>query len=105
MKVYYAHAESLFGSPTESRDLETLGKFGFNVVDPSWPDIQQKVSFMRSDGTPEDEIQKFLNRYIDECEALVFRAADGSTLPDDVSQAVNYAAGTGKPILQIPVQY
>lgn len=102
MKVYYAHTEAIFDSETESKDLDTMGHFGMNVVDPNWPDIRTKVEMMRQDGMSEDEIQGFLNRYIDECDAVVFRANADNTLPDDVQRAVDRMVDTNKPVLQLP---
>ena len=102
MKVYYAHTESLFGSETESQDQNTLGHFGMNIVDPSWPDIQVKVKMMREDGMTEDEIQGFLNRYIDECDALVYRGNKDGSVPDDVQRAIDRIVDTNKPVLQLP---
>jgi len=103
LKVYYAHNEVFFGTEEESNDLETLGKFGMNVVDPSWPSIRGIVEQMRVDGASEEQISEFLLRYVDSCDAVVFRKMDDGTISKDVKQAIERARSSGKPVLQIPV--
>jgi hypothetical protein len=103
LKVYYAHDEEFYGTSEESNDLETLGKFGMNIVDPSWPSIQDIVKQMRADGSSKEEISEYLLRYVDSCDAVVFRKMDDGTISKDVQDAIERAKGAGKPVLQIPV--
>ena len=103
IKVYYAHDPVFYGTPEAEADLNILGKFGMNVVDPSWPSIQDIVTQMRADGQTEEEVVEYLMRYVDSCDALVFRKMADGTISAVVQTAIDRARGAGKPVLQIPV--
>jgi hypothetical protein len=103
LKVYYAHNVVFYGTAEEDADRDTMGKFGMNVVDPSWPGIQEKVKLMRQDGVSEAEIAEYFLRIVDECQGVVFRAMKDGTTPKDVQAAIDRAKSAGKPVLQIPV--
>lgn len=102
LKVYYAHSAVFYGTAEEDADRDTMGKFGMNIIDPSWPSIQEKVKLMRQDGVSEAEIAEYFLRIVDECNAVVFRVMKDGTLSKDVKDAIERAKGAGKPVLQIP---
>ena len=102
MKVYYSHAESHFGSSEAGVDLDTMGRLGFNVVDPAWDNIRADVRSLREDGKSEEEIYVYLGRWVDQCEGLIFRRnSDGTTAPD-VAAMVKKAQEDRKPVLELP---
>ena len=93
MKIYYAHCVSLYGTPQEQRDLETLWGMGFNVINPNCEAC--RLGYER-------EGVGFFRRFADECDAMFFRALPDGRIPAGVAGEITFFQDKNKPIFELP---
>lgn len=103
-KVYYAHFMGIYNTPQEKRDIETLEKLGFEVVNPNQPHIQIEVKRMLGMAGVDymmmfDEV--FFNR-VRECDIFAFKALPDGRIPGGVAMELKVAQEEGKIIIELP---
>jgi hypothetical protein len=71
MKVYYGHCQAIYGSPQDKRDVDTLVRMGFDVVNPSDPEHVAMAEKMKRCGQGERVMDYFVS-LVEECDAVAF---------------------------------
>lgn len=95
MKVYYAHSMSIYGTLQEARDLDTLAKLGFLVLNPNKPKHQK--------GYTDSKLgMDYFLRLVESCDALVFRSLPFGRIPAGVAMEVDHAIKLGLPVFELP---
>ncbi len=93
MRVYYAHCMSIYNTLQEERDVETLHKLGFEVVNPNDP-------------TSEDKYKRLGIIYFTElakgCDALAFRALLTGAIGAGISAEIEAVRAAGIPVFELP---
>lgn len=101
-KCYYAHCKSIYGTPQEVRDIATLEKLGFDVVNPSSDEIRARLEpWMRHSGRR--NAMDFFKGLVQECDVVAFRGLPFSKyIPAGVHLEVMEAVDAEKPIIELP---
>jgi len=102
MKIYYAHCQSLFGTPQEKRDIELLTSLGFDVVNPGDASYKDKVIEMKASGFTSGEIITYFGHEVERCDVLAFRALPDGAIPAGVAMEIKYAQTRGYPVIELP---
>jgi hypothetical protein len=97
VKIYYAHAITLYGTVQEERDILTLESLGFMVENPNHPFHDEGY---RSEGK---DMNYFL-RLIDRCQALAFRALFDGAITSGCVLEIEHARKLGLPVIELPSQ-
>lgn len=92
MKIYYAHCMFLYGTKQEERDVHTLSAFG-EVVNPNSPESDTGAKIHGMD---------YFRRFVEECDAIAFRALPDGSIPSGVGKEINWFREAGKPIIELP---
>lgn len=100
-KIYYAHSMHLYNTNQEKRDVATLEKLGFEVLNPNQEEYQKGYLEYRDKHGGENAMDYF-GLLIDKCEALAFRAHVDGKIPSGVGFEVNYAVETFVPVFELP---
>lgn len=93
MKVYYAHVMALYDTPQELRDVATLKRLGFTVLNPNHPNYQKAAKAKGMDA--------FLPLVLD-CDALAFRALPDGRISSGVAMEIQWAREAGRPVIELP---
>jgi hypothetical protein len=93
MKAYYAHSIALYGTKQETRDVETLTRLGFVVVNPNCPACDAGY---KADG------MAYFDRLIAECDLVAFRANPDGSINAGVAYEIKCAEDKGLPIIELP---
>jgi len=93
MKVYYAHCVSIYDTPQEARDIETLKACGFDVVNPNTPEC---------DAGYKARGMEYFKKFAEECDAVAFRSLPDSSIPAGVAREIEMFRAEGKPVLELP---
>jgi hypothetical protein len=101
MKVYYGHCQAIYGSPQDKRDVETLTRLGFEVVNPSSPEHVEMADKMKATGKGERVMDYFVS-LVTGCDAVAFRALPDGAIPAGVAKEIERALGAGKPVIELP---
>jgi len=86
LTVYYAHPMALYGTPVETRDIKTLKRLGFRVLNPALKELP----------TMDDYIQLALS-----CDLVAFRAFDDGKVGSGVFAEVMAAMKAGRPTIEM----
>lgn len=92
-QAYYAHCVSLYGTPQEERDLETIRRLGFEPYNPNNPEADK--------GYREDGMEWF-RAAVAACRVFVFRALPDGTISTGVAAELTFARDAGLPIIELP---
>lgn len=101
MKIYYAHSLNLYGTPQEKRDVETLERLGFEVLNPNTPETQKAYDQSVKDAGGEKTMTYF-EYLVDQCGAIAYRPFIDLKIGSGVWYEVNYGLGKGLPIFELP---
>lgn len=94
--IYYARCIQLYNTPQDSRDLVTLKKLGFTVVNPAKDFDLQK-------GYATKGMKVFTDRIKDnDIAAIVFRALPDTSISAGVAEEITTALEHGKMIIEFP---
>lgn len=93
MKCYYAHPVSLYGTPLEASDVDTLEALGFTVVNPNQP--EHDIGY-KEHGMP------YFSRLLRNCQILAFRAFDDGRIPAGVSFEIADAIVNKLQVIELP---
>lgn len=96
LKCYYAHCINLYGTPQEDRDIATLERLGFEVVNPNTPEHDRGYEEM---GRSMEYFKAVIRK---DCNCLAFRALPGGELPGGVALELEEAMAHGKPVFELP---
>ncbi len=103
MKVYYAHCVALYNTPQEERDIDTLSKLGFEVLNPNTELTSRTFKARLSGG--KDYITAFERTFhplIDQCAVFAFKALPDGRIPGGVAMELEYAQEKNKLIIELP---
>lgn len=93
MRIYYAHVMALYNTPQEQRDVETLKRLGFDVLNPNGPQHQKGA---KKDG------MAYFESVVLSCDALAFRALPDGKISSGVAQEIQWAQKAKMPIIELP---
>ena len=93
MKVYYAHCMAIYNTIQEERDLYTISRFGWEVINPNSPEHKEHWEKLGMDY--KDIIMK-------DAEAVVFRALPDGRIPAGVAKEIKHAIDMDIPIIELP---
>ena len=102
MRIYYAHCLSIYNTPQERRDVATLMRLGFTVVNPNDPDLQQQVERHKQAGRSDLAMELVFKPVVCNCDALVFRALPDGNIPAGVAKEIAWTLQEAKPIIELP---
>lgn len=94
MKVYYAHPISLYNTPTEARDIETLLSLGLGVFNPNSKELDERYKV---------EGMAMFEALVKSCDGLAFRAFPEGQISAGVGKEIQWAQEAGLPIIELPV--
>ena len=92
-KVYYAHAMSLYNTPQETRDVDTLRMLGFTVLNPNQPKHQLGAN---------REGMEYFKGLVLSCQLLAFRALPDGAISSGVVLEIAWAMETKTPVIELP---
>jgi hypothetical protein len=96
--IYYAHCIALYDTPQEERDIETLKKLKFTVVNPNTHQVNIALEKLPQGA---DKMQLFQHIVL-ACDALAFRALPDGSIPAGVAKEVAWAQEAGLPVIELP---
>lgn len=93
--VYYAHPMTLYGTPQEERDIETLMGMGFGVVNPA---DQQFVDAAQAYSNKMEYYLELLRK----CDGVAFRGTPGGRITAGVAAEIKEATLWKMPVIELP---
>jgi len=99
MKAYYAHCMASYNTKVEKRDVNLIRSLGYEIVNPSSKDIEQKLKKHRKKS---DNDMDFFRTLVESCDILFFRALPNGKITSGVAIEIVHARMCNKPILEIP---
>ena len=93
MKIYFARPINLYKTPQDQRDIETLEKLGFEVVNPDKETLSERYK--------REGMSVFLQA-VQDCNALAFRATVNMGITAGVFKEIEEAKQLGLPIIELP---
>lgn len=104
MKAYYAHFMGIYDTPQETRDIVTLEKMGFDVLNPNTKEFQAAFHGAKMDGF--DYMAAFNHTFfkqgVDVCEVFAFRGLPDGRIPGGVAMELRRAQVLNKLIIELP---
>lgn len=98
MKIYYAHCIAVYHTPQEARDIETLKRLGFEVVNPSEPWVDEAL-----ESIPKEDRMAWFEQFADTCDAIAFRGLPNSdSIPSGVAKEIGWFIHRNKPVIELP---
>ena len=95
-KIYYAHCMSIYNTPQEKRDLETI-----KILYPN-TQIYNPSEDKNGEKGYKDFGMKYFTDIIDTCSLLIFRSLPHGKIPAGVFKEINYAIKNNKPVIELP---
>lgn len=106
MKVYYAHCMAIYGKPVEERDIDSLTRMGFDVVNPNTPEIAAavlEVKRLEGDVKNSDLVMNTVFKpLVLSADVFAFRGLPDGSIPSGVMKELVWATIAGKPIIELP---
>ena len=99
-KAYYAHCKALYNTPQEQRDIETIEKMGFEVINPNTQKHKDKIK-----GLPGESVMQYFGEVVCDCDALFFRALPDLSISAGVSYEIGIAKKYGRPVAELPTLF
>jgi hypothetical protein len=91
--VYYARPLSLYNTEQERRDLDLIGRMGFDVLDPNGPEHQEGY---------EREGMDYFVGLVHKCDGLVFRSFPFGQIPAGVAKEIAAAEEVKNFVIELP---
>jgi len=88
LTAYYAHPMALYRSPIEKRDLKTLSRLGFKVVNPA----EAKYSTYQMD----DFVKLAVS-----CDLIAFRSFEDGKIGSGMALEIDAAMKIGRPVIEL----
>lgn len=98
--AYYAHCMALYNTPQESRDIETIEKLGFEVINPNAEKHKNKIK-----GLPGTYVMQYFCDIVKECEVLFFRALPDLSISAGVATEIKTAREYGRIVIELPTLF
>lgn len=93
MKIYYAHCIALYNTKQEKRDIATLRRLGFKVVNPNAP-VHDRAAKLYG--------MEYFKRFAVTCDAIAFRSLPDGAIPGGVALEVGWFIEKEKPVIELP---
>lgn len=93
MKVYYAHSVSLYGTQQEKRDIDTLTKLGFEVLNPNDKFHTDNYAIHG---------MNYFGELTKSCDLVAFRSLSDGSIGAGVAAEIDMFKSTGRPIIELP---
>lgn len=101
LKCYYAHTMLSYGSTIELKDVGTLEKLGFEVLNPNQEWVQKECKLYAEEHGKEHTMDYF-KKLIDQCDVIAFRANPDGNILSGISYEVKYAVEKDKMVIELP---
>jgi len=102
MRIYYAHCQSLYGTPQEKRDIHMLMQMGFSVISPSAPEHANRARRLKEHHGSEAVMEYFTLLVKQDADALAFRALPDGSIGAGVAKEIVTAVRFDKPVFELP---
>lgn len=93
MKAYYAHCLAIYNTKQEERDLETLNRLGFQVLNPNKPEYSQLY---------QEKGMKVFEELAKSCDLVAFRGLPDGSIPAGIAKEIKAAQEANKPVIELP---
>jgi nucleoside 2-deoxyribosyltransferase len=93
--IYYAHPMNLYDTKQEQRDIETLEKIGFTILNPN-----QKIHQVEC--KKREDVMDYFFELISDCDAIAIRSFPDGMLSAGVAAELDYAIRLGLPAIELP---
>jgi len=93
MICYYAHCKSIYNTPQEKRDIATLERLGFIVLNPNSPEYEA--------GWKEQGMD-YAQVLLDRCYCIAFRGLPDGNIPCGVYTEIEMAEEREMPCFELP---
>lgn len=101
LKCYYAHTMLSYGSTIEDEDIKLLERLGFEVINPSSPEIVQACSnFIKNFG--KTNVMEFFAEIINSCDVVAFRSLPDGKILSGIVAEIQHALNNDIPVIEIP---
>lgn len=98
---YYAHTMLSYNSTIEQKDIETLEKLGFDVLNPNQECVQKECSaYGVKYGS--DRVMEYFKKLIGSCDLIAFRSNPDGNILSGVAYELQYAKELEIPIIELP---
>jgi hypothetical protein len=91
---------AIYNTPAEARDIETLEKMGFEVINPNSETIDELFNVYRD--THPDNYMEFFTDLAAAYDITAFRALPCGRIPSGVALEVAAALKAGKIVIELP---
>lgn len=101
--VYYAHFMGIYNTPQEDRDVQTLMRLGFIVVNPNTQGVDSNFKGLIAKGM--DYMQAFETVFlsmVEKCDVFAFRGLPDGSIPGGVAMELRHAEKKCIPIIELP---
>lgn len=98
---YYAHTMTSYGSTIEFEDIQLLEKLGFEVVNPSKPEIAAGCK-LYTEKHGWQKVMDYFKNIIDACDLIAFRGIPNGQILSGVAAEVEHALNIGIPVIELP---
>ena len=103
--AYYAHCRANYGTDQEARDLGTIARLGFKVINPNDNNIQEEFKVIKeSEGDRVAFEKSFLSRAAS-ADVLIFRALPDGSILAGVAKEIEIAKANNVPVIELPSSY
>lgn len=101
LKCYYAHTMLSYNSTIEQKDVETLEKLGFEVVNPN-QEIHQRGCKEYGIKNGNDKIMDYFKNLVVKCDVFAFRTFPDGKIPSGIAAELSAAYLYAIPIIEFP---
>lgn len=91
--AYYARPMSIYGTPQESRDMETIRALGYEPIDINKEELQERA---KAEG------MAVFKPLVDSAQALFFRSFMTREIGAGVGKEIAWAQEGGMPVVELP---
>ena len=101
LKCYYAHTMTSYGSTIEAQDIQLLERLGFEVINPSKPEIAEGCKkYTEKYGW--DKVMNYFKNIVDACDLVAFRSLPNGQILSGVAAEVQHAVENSIPVIELP---
>lgn len=93
LECYYAHPLAIYGTEQEKRDILSIERLGYKVLNPNMP-VHARCY--------QEEGMGYFMKLVRSCDALAFRANPDNSIPSGVAKEIIHAKSLGKPVIELP---
>lgn len=97
--VYYEHCISIYHTPQELRDVQTLSQLGFSVMNPNNAITHAAVMSLKAAG---GDYMSYFKPIVESADVFAFRALPDGHIPAGIAKTLYWAIEAGKPVIELP---